>query len=72
MIGEQKTADLPADRISAELPFTYVGLDMFGPFTVKQYRKKMKQCGIIFTCLSSRVMHLEVVQNMKQTHSFKH
>ena len=65
MIGEQKTADLPADRISAELPFTYVGLDMFGPFAVKQNRRKMKQYGIIFTCLSSRVTHLEVVQNME-------
>ena len=32
-VGEQKMADLPADRISTEPPFTYVGLDMFGPFT---------------------------------------
>ena len=35
-VGEKKMADLPAYRIRAELPFAYVGLDMFGPFTVKQ------------------------------------
>ena len=62
-------ADLPADKISTESPFTYVGLDMFGPFMVKQYRKEMKQYGIIFTCLSSHAVHLEVVQNM-ETDSF--
>ena len=68
-IAEQKMADLTEDRISTEPPFTYVGLDMFRPFTVKQYRKEMKQYGIIFTCLSSCTMHLEVVQNM-ETDSF--
>ncbi|KAI4874288.1 hypothetical protein NFI96_026210, partial [Prochilodus magdalenae] len=31
---EQKMADLPADRLSMEPPFTYVGLDVFGPWTV--------------------------------------
>ena len=63
-VGEQKMADLPADRISTEPPFTYVGLDMFVPLTVKNYRKEMKRFGIIFTCLSSRAVHLEVVKNM--------
>ena len=64
-IAEQKMAVLTEDRISTEPPFTYVGLDMFGPFTVKQYRKEMKQYGIIFTCLSIRAMHLAVNQNME-------
>ena len=41
-VGEQKIADLPADRTSTEPPFTHVGLDMFGPFIVKHYRKEMK------------------------------
>ena len=57
-IGEHKIADIPEDRTSTELPLTYVGLDMFGPFTVKQYRKEMKRYGITFNCLSSRVVHL--------------
>ena len=68
-VGEQKMADLPADTVSTEPSFTYVGLDMFGPLTVKIYRKEMKRYGIIFTCLSSHAVHLEVVQNM-ETDSF--
>ena len=48
----------------------YVGLDMFGPFMVKRYRKKMKRYGIISTCLSSRAMYLEVIQNL-ETDSFR-
>ena len=42
---------LPADRISTKLPFTYFGFDMFRSFMVKQYKKELKQYGIIFTCL---------------------
>ena len=61
--------ELREDRTSTEPPFTYAGPDMLGPFTVKQYRKEMKRYGIIFTCLSSRAVHLEVVQNM-ETGSF--
>ena len=38
---------------------------MFGLFMIKHYIKEMKQYVIIFACLSSRVMHLEVVQNME-------
>ena len=69
VVGEQKVADLPADKTSAEPPLKYVGLDVFGPLTVKNYRKEMKRYGIIFTSLSSRAVHLEVVQNM-ETDSF--
>ena len=36
-VGEKKMAELPADRISTKSPFAYVGLYMFGPFTVKHY-----------------------------------
>ena len=64
-VGEQKIIDFPADRISTEPPFTYIGLDILGSFTVKHYRKEMRRYGIIFTCLSSRGVYLEVVQNMK-------
>ena len=69
-VGKQKMVDLSADRISTEPPFMCVGLDMFGPFTVKHYREEMKQYGIIFTCISSRAVHLEIVQNMETLESF--
>ena len=61
---------LPADRLSIEPPFAYIGLNMFGPFLIKQHRKEMKRCAIIFTCLSSRAVHLEVVMQWKQIRSF--
>ena len=51
--------DLSVDRISTEPPFMCVGLDMFGPFTVKHYREEMKQYGIIFTCISSGAVHFD-------------
>ena len=45
-------ADLPKDRISEEPPFSYYGIDMFGPFTVKVGREEKKRYGALFTCLS--------------------
>ena len=64
-----KVADLPKDRIEPSPPFTYCGLDMFGPFLVRERRSDLKRYGIIFTCLSSRAVHLESVCPM-DTDSF--
>ena len=57
-------SDLPVEQLTVTLPFTYVGLDLFGPFTVKEGRKGLKQHGVIFTCLYCRAVHLEVVNSM--------
>lgn len=59
--GEQKMADLPMERI---LPFTNVGVDYFGPIVVKRGRSLCKCYGVIFTCLSSRAVHLEVANSL--------
>ena len=50
----KKMSDLPSDRVKAgSPPFTYVGVDIFGPFLVKQGRSEVKGMGA-----SSRVsMH---------------
>ena len=61
---QQQMADLPKDRISEEPPFSYCGIDMFGPFTVKDGRKEKKRYGALFTCLSSRAVHIEVTHSM--------
>ena len=60
---QQKMADLPEERSSTEGPFLHCGLDMFGPYCIKEGRKKIKRWGILFTCLSCRGIHLETVSN---------
>jgi len=64
-----KMADLPEDRLQEAPPFTYVGLDLFGPFLIKERRSELKRYGIIYTCLNSRACHLESVNSM-DTDSF--
>ena len=65
----QQMADLPADRLESVAPFTNVGVDFFGPFIVKEGRKELKRYGVIYTCLVSRAVHLEVA-NALTTSSF--
>ena len=45
-------------------PCTYCGLDMFGPFIIKERQSEIKRYGILFTCLNSRAaIHIEVDTN---------
>ncbi|XP_067946287.1 uncharacterized protein [Watersipora subatra] len=60
----QKMADLPSDRTDPSSPFMQVGLDCFGPFLVKEGRKSLKKYGVIFVCLQSRAVHVELVDDM--------
>ena len=61
--------ELPTNRTETEGPFTYCGVDIFGPLLVKEGRKEVKRYGAIFTCFSSRAVHLETVNNIN-TDSF--
>ena len=63
-LGEQKMADLPEERSSNAAPFTYVGMNMFGPFVTKEGRKELNRYGAIFKCFGSRAIHLGVVNSM--------
>ena len=67
--GEQKMADLPEERITPAPPFTYCGVDYFGPFLTKQGRKEVKRYGVLFTCLASRAVHIETADSL-ETDSF--
>ena len=69
-LGKQKMADLPTDRVTpAKPPFTFVGIDCFGPFLVRRGRSLVKRYGVLFTCMSIRAIHLEVSQSL-DTDSF--
>lgn len=68
-VNEQKMADLPEERVNPAPPFTVTGVDVFGPFQVKDGRKSVKRYGVLFTCLTTRAIHLETVNSL-ETDSF--
>ena len=59
-------SELPSARLQAS---PYCGVDLFGPFTIKSYRKELKSYGIMIICLCSRAIHIEFVQYL-ETDSF--
>ena len=65
----QQMGSLPKERVEHSPPFTHVGVDTFGHFLVKEGRKEMKRWCIIFTCMYSRAIHIEVVSDLS-TESF--
>ena len=62
-------ADLPEERLDASTAFTNVGVDHFGPFTVKIGRRNEKRWCCVFTCLTVRAVHIEVIPKL-DTDSF--
>jgi hypothetical protein len=64
-VGEQKMSNLPKDRVTPdEPPFIRVGVDYFSSTFVKQKRSQVKWYGVIFTCLTSRTVHLEIADQL--------
>ena len=58
-------ADLPNERLGVDSPpFSYTGVDYFGPFFVNIRRTTEKRWGFLFTCLTTRAIHLEVVASI--------
>lgn len=61
---EQRMADLPSERTNPSSPFTYCGMDCFGPFVTKQGQKEHNRYGLLFTCFRSRPIHIEMLNDM--------
>ena len=61
--------DLPIDGLTPAPPFSFVGLDIFGPWLVSARRKRggmtnNKRWAVLFTCLTTRAIHIEVIESM--------
>ena len=59
----QLMGQIPNLRVAAGFPaFSNTAMDMFGPVQIKLGRKTLKEAQvIIFTCMTSRAIHLELV-----------
>ena len=63
-------ADLPAARLRInQPPYWSTGVDCFGPYTIKIGRRHEKRWGVIFKCLTTRCVHLDLLCSM-DTDSF--
>ncbi|XP_052778064.1 uncharacterized protein LOC128215419 [Mya arenaria] len=61
----QQMAPLPVERLTPDKPpFTYVGVDYFGPMYVKVGRSQQKRYGCLFTCLTTRAVHIEIAHSL--------
>ena len=62
---------LPKMRVTAAEPFTNVGVDYTGAINVKSSGNDTKCYIVLFTCTTTRAIHLEVVSNLSSD-SFIH
>ena len=66
----QQMAPLEEERLTPDKPpFSFFGVDYFGPFLVKVDRATHKRYGCIFTCLAVRAIHIEIAHSL-DTSSF--
>ena len=65
-----RMADLPIARLQLHKPAFYsTGMDCFGPYNVKLGRRTEKRWGIIFKCMTTRSVHLDLLCSLN-TDSF--
>ena len=64
MLQQQIMGKIPAERLKPAPAWNYTSTDLFGPFEIKgevNKRTRAKGYGVIFNCLLSRAVHLEIV-----------
>ncbi|XP_063540834.1 uncharacterized protein LOC134749739 [Cydia strobilella] len=61
----QRMGDLPAARLQHNRrPFSFTGIDFFGPMEVTVGRGRQKRYGMLFTCLTVRAVHVEITESL--------
>ncbi|XP_056093862.1 uncharacterized protein LOC130072671 [Rhinichthys klamathensis goyatoka] len=71
-LEEQKMSSLPSERLDPGPPFTNVGVDVFGPWTISSRRTRggiaeNKRWAVIFTCMVTRAVHIEVLESLSSS-----
>lgn len=66
---EQLMSDLPPERLHTCPPFTHVGVDVFGPWSVMSRRTRggqahSKRWAMLFCCMSTRAVHIEIIDSL--------
>ncbi|XP_058456830.1 uncharacterized protein LOC131434192 [Malaya genurostris] len=60
--------DLPRARLAAYArPFSFVGIDYFGPLSVVVGKRVEKRWGVLITCMTTRAIHLEIAHTLSTT-----
>ncbi|XP_062713284.1 uncharacterized protein LOC134290229 [Aedes albopictus] len=60
-----RMAPLPESRVTPHLPpFSHTGVDYCGPLTVTVGRRSEKRYICLFTCMTTRAVHLEVAHSL--------
>jgi hypothetical protein len=67
--GHQQMGNLPADKVNPSAPFSHVGVDVFGPWSVSVRKTRggsanAKRWAVLFTCMATRAIHIEVIEEM--------
>jgi hypothetical protein len=57
-------APLPSDRVRPSRPFSVTGIDFAGPLYVRSGKTLQKSYIVLFTCATTRAIHLELASDM--------
>ncbi|XP_071944795.1 uncharacterized protein [Antedon mediterranea] len=66
----QQMGQLPIERLKPSPPWSFIGVDLFGPFITRgevNKRARGKAYGIIFTCLVTQAVYLDLATDYSTT-----
>ena len=72
----QKMANLPEQRLQRTPPFYHCGIDVFGHFPIRHGKATRANPGVqkvwvlLFSCLYTRAVHLEILESMDTASSY--
>lgn len=57
----------PNYRVQRNVAFEYSSVDMFGPLTIQEGKELMSVHGLIFVCMTTRAIHIEILDSENTT-----